>query len=102
MADCPENFRPQDSCKSRLIIPVYDTEDADLLQHFPRAIAFIQGALTSGGKVLVHCAAGVSRSATVRTPRSPCLLSCAVSTSRACPCPVIHSCGMLRGPLGKL
>ena len=65
MADSIAEYKPQDSCTSRLVIPVYDTEDSGLLEHFPQAIAFIEQGLEAGAKVLVHCAAGVSRSATV-------------------------------------
>lgn len=42
-----------------------DSEYEDLLIHLPRACSFIQSALAQGGKVLVHCAMGVSRSPTV-------------------------------------
>lgn len=48
-----------------MAIQVDDTEDEDLLQHFPASNAFIQQGLDSGGGVLVHCAMGKSRSATV-------------------------------------
>ncbi|KAL1994402.1 hypothetical protein VTN49DRAFT_3071 [Thermomyces lanuginosus] len=48
-----------------LNIEVDDVEDADLLRHFNTTNAFIQSALDSGGSVLVHCAMGKSRSATV-------------------------------------
>lgn len=43
-----------------------DHPAADILQHLPAAVAFVREALTSGGRVLVHCAMGISRSATVR------------------------------------
>jgi atypical dual specificity phosphatase len=37
----------------------------DALKHFPEAIQFIYGALeTPGGKVLLHCLEGKSRSST--------------------------------------
>lgn len=49
----------------QMSIDVADEEHEDLLHHFPAAIAFIHAALTPGGKILVHCVAGVSRSATV-------------------------------------
>ena len=35
----------------------------DILQHFEEAIAFIEQALASNGIILVHCFAGISRSA---------------------------------------
>ena len=42
-----------------------DTENYDVMQHFPRAKAFIDRCKWSGGKVLVHCAMGVNRSGTM-------------------------------------
>jgi len=42
-----------------------DTPDADISPHFERAADFIQDALMSGGRVLVHCYMGISRSATL-------------------------------------
>ena len=49
----------------RLWIPAEDHPAQNLLQHFERTNAFIEQALTDGGRVLVHCAMGVSRSATI-------------------------------------
>ncbi|OOF97807.1 hypothetical protein ASPCADRAFT_205073 [Aspergillus carbonarius ITEM 5010] len=46
-------------------IEVDDVDDENLLEHFPAAIKFIQSGLDAGGGVLVHCAMGKSRSATV-------------------------------------
>ncbi|OJJ03693.1 hypothetical protein ASPVEDRAFT_746919 [Aspergillus versicolor CBS 583.65] len=46
-------------------IEVDDIDDENLLEHFPSAIKFIQSGLDEGGSVLVHCAMGKSRSATV-------------------------------------
>ncbi|KAH3788177.1 hypothetical protein DPMN_166310 [Dreissena polymorpha] len=46
-------------------IPVNDTDTANLACWFMDAIQFIDNARDSDGKVLVHCQAGVSRSATV-------------------------------------
>ncbi|KAI1927858.1 tyrosine protein phosphatase yvh1 [Ophidiomyces ophidiicola] len=48
-----------------LHIAVDDMDDEDLLQHFPATNAFVQSGLASGGGVLIHCAMGKSRSATV-------------------------------------
>ena len=60
-------YQPPETPKSHLTIPVNDVESAVLIKHFPAGIAFIKNGLEEGGKVLVHCAAGVSRSATVCT-----------------------------------
>ncbi|KAL2809975.1 protein-tyrosine phosphatase-like protein [Aspergillus granulosus] len=46
-------------------IEVDDVDDENLLEHFPAAIEFIQSGLDAGGSVLVHCAMGKSRSATI-------------------------------------
>ncbi|VDM35305.1 unnamed protein product [Hydatigera taeniaeformis] len=45
-----------------LRIPVDDNSTADLMPYFKPAINFIDEAMRSGGRVLVHCQAGVSRS----------------------------------------
>lgn len=50
---------------THLHIPVEDTEYEDLLIHLPKTSRFIQEALEDGGRVLVHCVMGVSRSTTV-------------------------------------
>ncbi|KAI0266544.1 hypothetical protein BC834DRAFT_875062 [Gloeopeniophorella convolvens] len=42
-----------------------DVEDADVLQHLIPSITFIQAELDKGRGVLVHCQAGMSRSATI-------------------------------------
>ena len=46
-------------------IDVDDMPGEDLLTHFDRTYEFISEAIEGGGNVLVHCAAGVSRSASV-------------------------------------
>ena len=46
-------------------LEVVDVESADLLSHLPELCDFIDQARAAGGAVYVHCAAGVSRSATV-------------------------------------
>lgn len=54
----PDEFR-------YLTIPVEDSQYADLSSWFQKAITFIDQEKHLGGRVLVHCHAGVSRSATV-------------------------------------
>ncbi|XP_061693648.1 dual specificity protein phosphatase 13A family protein isoform X2 [Syngnathoides biaculeatus] len=46
-------------------VPANDLPTFELSPFFSPAAAFIDQALTSGGRVLVHCAVGVSRSATL-------------------------------------
>ncbi|XP_036401996.1 dual specificity protein phosphatase 5-like [Megalops cyprinoides] len=46
-------------------IPVEDSHMADISSHFQEAIDFIDCVKQSGGKVLVHCEAGISRSPTI-------------------------------------
>lgn len=48
-----------------LQLPVIDTPAFKLLPYFPQCIDLIDRALRDGGKVLVHCFLGVSRSASV-------------------------------------
>jgi len=62
---CQEYLPTGGGPNSHLYIPVDDTEYEDLLIHLPRAYRFIQEALNDGGRVLVHCVMGISRSATV-------------------------------------
>ncbi|XP_077083005.1 dual specificity protein phosphatase 5 [Siphateles boraxobius] len=46
-------------------IPVEDSHTADISSHFQEAIDFIERVKEKGGKVLVHCEAGISRSPTI-------------------------------------
>jgi dual specificity phosphatase 12 len=55
---------PPAGCEHRHI-HIEDTNDANLLDHLGDAVDFIQEAADDGGKVLVHCHNGVSRSAAV-------------------------------------
>ncbi|GAB1607565.1 dual specificity protein phosphatase 4-like [Argonauta hians] len=57
------NYFPNDF--RYLTIPVEDSQYADLSSWFQQAITFIDQEKSVGGRVLVHCHAGVSRSATV-------------------------------------
>ena len=46
---------------SRLHVALSDAPGASLLPHVPRCVAFIDGALEEGHKVLIHCVAGRAR-----------------------------------------
>lgn len=48
-----------------LTIPVQDSELENLLIHLSEACRFIQNALDQGGRILLHCVMGISRSITV-------------------------------------
>ncbi|KZV99692.1 DSPc-domain-containing protein, partial [Exidia glandulosa HHB12029] len=48
-----------------LQLPLDDDPSANLAEHFMQANKFIEDALSTGGKILVHCQAGISRSATI-------------------------------------
>ncbi|KAF5345542.1 hypothetical protein D9758_012025 [Tetrapyrgos nigripes] len=45
-----------------LVLDVEDNEEQNLIRLFPRAKAFIDEAISQGGKVLVHCNGGISLS----------------------------------------
>ncbi|KAJ7305254.1 hypothetical protein JRQ81_011168 [Phrynocephalus forsythii] len=61
-SSCPNYFEGQFVYKS---IPVEDNHMADISVWFQEAINFIDAVKSSGGRVLVHCQAGISRSATI-------------------------------------
>ncbi|XP_004704527.1 dual specificity protein phosphatase 2 [Echinops telfairi] len=61
-ASCPNHFEGLFRYKS---IPVEDNQMVDISAWFQEAIGFIDSVKTSGGRVLVHCQAGISRSATI-------------------------------------
>eukprot|EP00043_Microstomoeca_roanoka_P014945 m.148955 g.148955 ORF g.148955 m.148955 type:complete len:512 (-) comp16148_c0_seq3:417-1952(-) len=60
--DC-ENYFETDSVYEYLQIPILDTWNQRLQEYFPVVFSFIDAARHAGKKVLVHCQAGVSRSA---------------------------------------
>lgn len=47
------------------VVTILDSPTANLKAHFNSCIKFIKQAIDQGGTVLVHCFAGVSRSATI-------------------------------------
>ncbi|KAI9464422.1 protein-tyrosine phosphatase-like protein [Lactarius psammicola] len=51
----------------RLHVSISDYEDEDILTHLPTTTSFIRGALAESpsNRIMVHCAMGISRSATV-------------------------------------
>lgn len=60
--DCPCHF-PHDL--SYLRLAVRDCWNQNLPAHFESAFAFIEEAKRGGGKVMIHCTAGISRSAAI-------------------------------------
>jgi dual specificity MAP kinase phosphatase len=60
----PNKFEGQGTFKY-MQIPISDHWSENLVQYFPRAIAFIEEARSQKCGVLVHCLAGISRSVTV-------------------------------------
>ncbi|EGW04976.1 Dual specificity protein phosphatase 2 [Cricetulus griseus] len=61
-ASCPNHFEGLFHYKS---IPVEDNQMVEISAWFQEAIGFIDSVKNSGGRVLVHCQAGISRSATI-------------------------------------
>jgi protein-tyrosine phosphatase len=51
--------------KNHLDICLADHEDSDISQHFDESYEFITNHILEGHSVFVHCAAGISRSATL-------------------------------------
>jgi len=62
--ECVEPEEPHRAFVSYTHCRVDDRDEGDLAPHLPKAFEFIEAAHATGGRVLVHCNAGVSRSAT--------------------------------------
>uniref|UniRef100_A0A914DID7 protein-tyrosine-phosphatase n=1 Tax=Acrobeloides nanus TaxID=290746 RepID=A0A914DID7_9BILA len=62
---CPKPDSVADDIQHFLRIPIKDSYCAKLLPHFETAYAFLEDARQRNEKVLVHCLAGISRSATL-------------------------------------
>lgn len=60
--ECSARFPEQFTYKK---VPIADSVQTDLGTCFGAAVEYVQQALRCGGKVLVHCTAGVSRSASL-------------------------------------
>jgi protein-tyrosine phosphatase len=63
-ADCPNHFAADPSFHY-MKIPIRDTWNQNIAVHFSTTYDFIEEARRSGSAVLVHCMAGISRSATI-------------------------------------
>lgn len=61
-SNCPNHFEDHYLYKS---IPVEDNHKANISSWFNEAIEFIDSIRNNGGRVFVHCQAGISRSATI-------------------------------------
>ncbi|KAG2465811.1 dual specificity protein phosphatase 4 [Polypterus senegalus] len=61
-SNCPNHFEDVYQYKC---IPVEDNHKADISSWFIEAIEYIDSVKDSNGRVLVHCQAGISRSATI-------------------------------------
>ena len=48
-------------------VPILDLPDTDITQYFPQCFKFIDDVRADGGRVLVHCNAGVSRAVSIVT-----------------------------------
>lgn len=62
---CPELTYPPSLKIDHKVIGVADARDEDLLDHFKDCWRYVRDALDGGGRVLIHCEQGISRSPTV-------------------------------------
>jgi len=91
------------SAINHLFCPLTDTGNANISQYFEESFSFIDACITSGKPVVVHCLAGISRSATLviaylmRKQRKPYLdVLTFVQQKRGIVCPNLGFCLALR------
>lgn len=60
-----KNFPVFESCINHMKIEINDTNGQEIHKYFDEAHSFIERALQNNEKILVHCRAGISRSATI-------------------------------------
>jgi len=84
------NAYPQRCTYLRIAVP--DAESTDLQRHFARVNDFIATARAAGGRTLVHCSAGMSRSVS---------LALAYLISAEGTCSVFSSDGCIREQNGR-
>lgn len=63
-ASIVKNFYPEEFVYLKLE-NLLDSPESDIKQYFHKCIDFIKDCISKGGKVLVHCHAGISRSSTL-------------------------------------
>jgi serine/threonine/tyrosine-interacting protein len=72
----------ESDCLTAVLLQVPEGPTENLILYFPECNACIQQAIAEGGKILVHCNAGLSRSAAVVVAYVRCapLIGCCVRT----------------------
>ena len=69
LADLDGKIKAKYKAETQIVIrkyeQVHDSDDQDLYQYFEDSYEFIMSAFKQRSNILVHCAAGVSRSATI-------------------------------------
>ena len=63
VSDCIPNYYESTASITYMRIPIADCSSVIIKDYFPAVFDFITSALESGGRILVHCFAGKSRSA---------------------------------------
>lgn len=60
-----QNYEPPLSSTKHLCLNILDLPETELSDYYIQAFPFIEDCVQSNGKVLIHCNAGVSRSAAI-------------------------------------